>query len=314
MMKIYRFLYQAIIALWMGLICITSLADQPLDKVVAVVNDDVITQSAVDSVMSDMQHAMEQTGQTVPPPAELKQQALNLLIDQKLQLQIAARNKITLSNEELDTALKGIAKQNHLTLAQLKEALEKQGIRYAKFRQQVHDQLLIHRVQAGIFASKIAVSDEEAKAYIKTAASNNTNTQYHLEDLVAPTDAAASKEEIAQAQQKATDLLKQAQAGKSFTELASSQNNLQQSDLGFRTLKEIPAVFTSQVSLMKVGSIQGPILAPNGYHLIKLIGVQNQQPALTLTEAKNMVFQQKLKGQVDTWLQQVRRSAYIKMM
>lgn len=289
-------------------------AAQSLDKVVAIVNDEVITQSQLNTMMDDLQH-IQAPAQNAPAGAnDLRQKALDLLIDQKMQLQIAARNKITITDAELNQAIDRIASQNHLTAAEFTEALGKNGINYHKFRQQVHDQLLIHKVQMSVFAGKITVSDADALAYMKKMRNTDDKRQYQVDDLLVPLTENPTPSEVTAAQQTAKALLAQAKSGKSFADLAGQNTQLQQTNLGLRTLADIPSIFATEVSNLKVGQVAGPITAPNGIHLIQLVSIQGQSGSMSLLDAKNAVFQDKLKTQVDIWLQQVRRSAYVKIV
>lgn len=288
---------------------------QALDRVVAVVNDQVITQNQLDNAIRDLTKALQANGESVPNQAKLKTDALNQLIANSLQLQLAHSNKIEISDQELTKTITNIAEKNHLTLAQLKEELSKQGMNFNRFRAQLKEQMTIHEVQRNALGGKIKVTDDEVRAYIKSgAAQNNPNLQYRLDDLLIPLDDASSAETIANAQKQAQELLQKAKQGISLSELANGANPpLHYTDLGWRRIAELPSLFAEAVVNMKTGAVKGPIKAPNGLHLIKLIELQGQK-TLTEEEAKNFLFQKKLKEQLDAWLQQIRKSAYVKIM
>ncbi|HVV69716.1 MAG TPA: SurA N-terminal domain-containing protein [Gammaproteobacteria bacterium] len=285
----------------------------PLDRVVAVVNDKVITESQLNAMLSDMKGAMQTSGTPIPP--DIKKKALDQLINQQLQMQVATRNKIVADDAEVNKVIGQIAAQNHLTTPQLKDALAKQNVSFNKFRSQIHDQLVVHKLQQGLFAGRVTVSDAEAQAYMRKAPRQaDANTQYHLEDLLIPLDESASSTDVAAAQKQAQDLLAKARQGTSFGQLSATSSGLEQSDLGWRRVNELPDVFAPQVTALKPGGISAPIRAPNGIHLIKLVELQGQAKPLTLDDAKNQVFQQKIKTQIDDWLNTLRKSAYIKIM
>lgn len=289
---------------------------QPLDRVVAIVNDAVITQSQLDAMMKDLQHAQLSMNKPELPPTELKKKALDQLINIAMQLQIATRNKLTVTDAQVNEVVAHIAQQNHLSTEQLKQAIIKQGTNYTQFRQQLHDQLVVHQLQQQIFGNRVKVTDDEVKAYMKTAPSQtNPDTEYHVDDLLIPLDDTTTAAQLASAQQTAQNLLAKAKAGTGFQQLANDDNTLIRTDLGWRKAADLPTIFVNEVGGMKAGSFKGPIRAPNGLHLIQLVEIQGSaSKPLTFTEAKNLVFQQKIKDEIDRWLQTVRSSAYVKIM
>ncbi len=315
-----KFFYRCL-SITLLLLATTAFADpvggaQPLDRVVAIVNDAVITQSQLDTMMNDMQHAQSVTNKPALTPAELKKQALDQLINVAMQLQIAARNKITITDAQITEVMNHIAQQNHLSSEQLKQAILRQGSSYTKFRQQIHDQLIVHQLQQNVFGSRIKVTDDEVKAYLKTAPSQiNPDTEYHIDDLLVPLDDTTTPAQLAAAQQTAKALLVKAKAGTGFQQLADGDKTLIRTDLGWRKAADLPTIFVGEVSNMKSGSFKGPIRAPNGLHLIQLVEIHGSAgKPLTFDEAKILVFQQKMKAEIDRWLQTVRNSAYVKIM
>ncbi len=287
----------------------------PLDRVVAIVNDEVVTQSQLNAMISDMKGALQASNTPIPNPTELKTKALDQLINQRLQMQVATRNKITATDADVNKVMAGIAAQNHLTMDQLKQALAKQNVSYNKFRSQIHDQLIVHKLQQGLFSSKVSVSDADVQAYLKKAPQQgDPNTQYHLEDLLIPLEESASPADIAAAQKKAQGLQAKARQGFTFIQLTTTEPGIEHSDLGWRHVNELPEVFAAQIKNLKPGEVSAPIQAPNGIHLVKLVAVQGQAKPLSADQAKMMVFQDKIKSQIDIWLEKLRKSAYIKVM
>lgn len=287
---------------------------QPLDRVVAVVNDQVITQNQWDNAVRDLTKVLQASGESIPNQAKLKADALDQLIANTLQMQLAKSNKIEISDKQLTEVIANIAEKNHLTLAQLKEELSKHGMDFNHFRTQLKEQMMIHELQKKALSGKIKVTDDEATAYMQSgAAQNNPNVQYRLDDLLIPLDDASSTATVANAQKQAQELLQKAKQNISFNELAHSTNPpVQYTDLGWRRVTELPSLFAEAVVNMKTGAVKGPLKAPNGLHLIKLIELQGQRN-ITQVEAKNFLYQKKLREQLDTWLQQIRKSAYVKI-
>ncbi len=317
-MKLVRFILVFIsLALAYNLAFAAGSSAVPLDKVVAIVNNNVITQSQLDAAMNDMKVAVQMSGQPVDV-AVLKKKALDQLILQKLQLDVAARNKMVISDKELSDAIGRIAAQNHLTIDQLKTAVTQQGISYNRFRAQIHDQMLIHGLQQRLFGANIAVSDKEVQDFLKKTPNQPTaNTQYYVDDLLISLDDSATPADIAAAQKTAQAFLTQAQQGKSFADIASnaaSSAKVAHTDLGWRRMNDLPSVFAQEVATMQPNSVKGPIRAPNGWHLLKVLTIRGGSEPMTAIQAKNILFQQKIQGQIDVWQRQIQKSAYIKIM
>ncbi len=178
----------------------------PLDRVAAVVNDKVITQSQLNAAITEISHVLQAAGQPLPSQAKLQQETLDQLIANSLQLQLAERNKVQITDQQLDDSINKIAAKNHLTLSQLKEALKQQGMNFTRFRSRLMEQMTIHELQQRIFAGQIPISKEEVQAYMtKFAGQNNANRQYRLDDLVIPLSEAASQEAVATAEKQGAE-------------------------------------------------------------------------------------------------------------
>lgn len=285
----------------------------PLDKVVAIVNSSVLTQNQLDEAIEGLKQQSQAMGQPIPDMAVLKKKALDRAIGELLQLQVAQRANLKVSDADVTRAISQIAQQNHLSVEQLKEALQRQGMSYPKYRTQLHDQILIQQVQQKALAGKVHVSNAEVQAYLKKVpVSDNEQAGYHLEDLLIPLPDVALSEEVAAATQKAQDLLKEARAGKSFSDLA--QGTVQQKDLEWRSSKELPEIFVDAVQDLKPGDITNVIRAPNGLHILRLIDARAFTPSITEAQARQRVLQQKVQEQADLWSLELRKSAYIKIM
>lgn len=314
--KFFRILTMSVAVLITPLFAFADTA-MPLDKVVAIVNNSVITQSQLDDNIDIIKQQLQATGQPIPSAAELRKKALDQAIGQTLQLQVAQRVKIVVTDADVTAAINKIAEQNHLTLEQLKDTLVKEGMNYATFRARIHDQMLLHQVQQQALAGKVQVTNADVKAYMKRAPALSDNAQYHLEDLLIPLSDTATQSEKDAVTKQATELLQKARAGTSLNELAQQAppaNTLQYTDLQWRAANQLPDIFITPVKTLKAGDISGPITAPNGLHIVRLIEVNSQAKPLTEAQAKQMVLQEKVQKQADAWVQELRKSAYIKIM
>jgi len=270
----------------------------PLDKVVAIVNNSVLTQNQLNEAIEEFKQQLQATGQPIPTPEVLRQEALNKAISELLQV---------------TNTIQQIAEQNHLSLEQLKEALQQQGINYTAYCTQIHDQLVIQRVQQQALAGKVHISDAEVKAYWKKAPTpNNEQASYRLDDLLVPLPENASPAEVTAATQQANELLQRAKKGIKFSDLATG--SVQHIDLQWRTLKELPDVFANAIKNLNIGDATGPIRAPNGLHILRMLDAKDHTATMTEAQAKQKALQQKVQEETDKWVMELRKSAYIKIM
>ncbi len=288
----------------------------PLNRVVAVVNSNVITQSQLDEAFDQAKKQIQSTGAPMPSDAELRKNLLNQLIDKDMQLQIAKRYKITTTDKQIDEAIGRIAAQNKMSVDQLKQELVRDNYNYKQFHDQIGEQLVIHDLQQRAIGNKVIVTDAEVKAFMNSAQHQATpNTAYHLEDILVPLSESATASQVQTAQQQAQSLLQKLHKGIAFDQATAGLSDPapEKSDLGWRRLSDLPSVFVQPVSALQVGQIAGPIRAPNGFHLIKVVQIQGEAKKLTEQEARNLVYQRKFMEQVDIWLKQMRKTAYIKI-
>jgi peptidyl-prolyl cis-trans isomerase SurA len=291
----------------------------PLDRIVAVVNNDIITQMQLDQQFNVAKNQLQSENAPLPSDAQLKKQVLQQLIDHTLQLQAAHRAGLDVNIIEADKAIAVIAKRNHLTLDQLRQALAQQGMSYDTYRKQIRDQVLISKLQQGAFGSSINITQQDINNFTKSG--QNTNqaaNQYHLRDILVPIPATPSPAQVDATRAKANELIKQLRAGADFEKTAIAQSGdtqaLNGGDLGWRHLAELPPLFAQQVVNMKTGEIAGPIRAPNGFHILKLVEVKINAQKLSQAQIRELIFERKMQEKVQAWLQKLRQDAYIKIM
>lgn len=288
-------------------------APVPLDNVVAVVNNSVLTQNQLNETMQGLKEELRATDAAPLSPALLRKKALDRAIGELLQLQVAQRAKITISDAQVTAAINQIAQQNHLSLEELKKELEKQGIQYTTYRTRLHDQMVMQRLQQQALVGKVSVSKAEVEAFLKkTPAPYNPNTLYRIEDLLVPLKDTATPEEKTAAKKQADALLEKARAGTPFKTLV--EGSLQRSDLEWRTLQDLPEIFIAPLKKLKTGEMTDPLLAANGWHILHVIEIRGQAAPFTEAEAKQRVVQKKMQEAADKWTQELRASAYVKVM
>ena len=250
-------------------------AVQPLDKVVAIVDNDVIMQSQLDQRVKEVQQTIAKRGQDVPPASVLDQQVLERLIVENLQLQIGDRSGIRITDEELNQAIGTIAQRNNMTVDQFRQALAHDGLSYEDAREQVRREMIISRVRQRRVAERIQVTDQEVKNFLKSPmGAMQQSDEYRLANILIPTPDRASSEDIQAAGKKAVDIYNQLQQGADFAKLAiaysSSDNALEGGDMGWRKAAQLPPPFDEELSRMNAGDVTKPVRIPTGFIILKV--------------------------------------------
>ncbi len=300
----------------------TAMAGTPkngesLDRVVAVVNDAVITQSELSFHTKAATQQLKATNKPLPNPSALRDQVLDRLILETLQLQIAKRNNMDVSNEELSKAIQKMAEDSHLSLEQLKKEIEHDGINFNTFRKRIHDQMIISRLQQSALSSKININDKEVKDYLHSPANKKLgSSEYHLLHILVPLPETPSTAQIQTTEQRANKIVSSIKSGADFVQVATNNSTgtdaLSGGDLGWRKAAQLPTLFANTLASLKLGEIAGPIRAPNGFHILKLVDVRNDPTKMTESQVKDLIYRRKFEENLQVWLDQLRDSAYIK--
>jgi peptidyl-prolyl cis-trans isomerase SurA len=246
-----------------------------LDRIVAVVNDDVIVKSELEVRMRLVEDQLRQNGTAPPPKDVLAKQVLERLILERLQIQIADRAGMRVTEETLNQAVEQVAKQNNLDVPRFKNILERDGFDFAKFRQDIRNEILISRLQQRQVQSRITVTERDIDNYIATLEKQGTDAStYRLSHILIAVPEAASSEAIGQARRRADLLVDELRNGADFAKLAVAESDGQQAlkggDLGWRNGSELPTIFADVVPKMRKGEISDPIQSSSGFHVIKL--------------------------------------------
>ncbi|MCP5202405.1 MAG: peptidylprolyl isomerase [Gammaproteobacteria bacterium] len=246
-----------------------------LDRIIAVVDDDVIMESELDEQMNRVRAALRQQGTQMPPTAVLERQVMERLVLEKIQLQIADRSGIEVEDAALDRAVSDIAERNKLSIDQFKEILASEGYEFDRFREQIRQEILIAKVRREEVDKRISVSDSEIDNFLRNEEGGEDTLEYHLNHILIAVPSGSSDEEIRAARDKAEQTLARLESGEDFESVAISVSDGQQAleggDLGWRKGGEIPSLFADPVSNMKVGDVSSIITSPSGFHIVKLV-------------------------------------------
>ncbi|MDY7566812.1 peptidylprolyl isomerase SurA [Pseudomonas sp. RTC3] len=251
-------------------------AVQPLDKVVAIVDNDVIMQSQLDQRVREVQQTIAKRGSGVPPASVLDQQVLERLIVENIQLQIGDRSGIRITDEELNQAIGTIAQRNNMSLDQFRAALAHDGLSYNDAREQVRREMIISRVRQRRVQERIQVSEQEVKNFLASDMGKmQMSEEYHLANILIATPDSASSSAIQAAASDAKDVYDQLKRGADFGQMAiaksKSENALDGGDMGWRKAAQLPPPFGEMLGSMPVGDVTPPARTPGGFIILKLL-------------------------------------------
>lgn len=258
---------------WSGLQAQALLPTQPLDRIVAVADDDVILQSELDAAVTNVLNQYRSNPQQLPPRDVLERQVLESLVMLRLQVQRAKETGIRVSDADIDQAVQRVAANNKMSVDQLRGSLARDSMSYEAFRNHLRDQILVQRLQQRVVQSQSNVSDSEVD--ILLAGNSLKSGEVHLQHILIGLPNGADASEIAAARAKADEVKAKIDAGMNFTTAAiqysSAQDALQGGDLGWRRYDEVPEAFANLVQGMKPGDVSQPLRGPSGFHIVKVV-------------------------------------------
>lgn len=252
-----------------------------LDRIAAVVNDGVVLESEVDAQMKEVTTRLQAQNMALPPQSVLRKQVLDRLILQRIELEQANRDGITISEDQLNSALADVAKRNNIAFSDLPTVLSQQGIDYASYREQMRQQLTIGLLRQRDVLQRIVVTPREIDQFLaKQTSQPATNEEYNVSHILIAVPPNATPAQIAQAQQRANDVYQRASKGEDFGKLAvaysNSEDALEGGSLGWRQGSELPTFLTSLILGLKPGEVGAPLRTPTGIHIVKLNQVRTQ--------------------------------------
>lgn len=287
---------------------------QEVDRIVAVVNGDVITRSEFVAKVAQIQRQLSRQGMQMPPADVLNKQVLERMVMEQLQLQQARENGIRVDEGMLDRAVGVIAQNNKLSIEQLREQLQKDGVAWSRFREEIRSEILLTRIREREVDSRIQISDAEADNFLANEANASTE-EFLMSHILLRAPDQASPEQLAKLQVKADGILKRLQAGEDFAKLAASYSDapdaMSGGNLGVRTLDRMPSLFSEVVVALKPGEVSQVLRSSAGFHIVKVVdrkgGALLATTKVTQTHARHILIktsqvvsdkdaQQKLKG------------------
>ena len=247
-----------------------------VDRIVAVVNSEVITSGEVAERVKVVAQQLRQQG-TPPPPADLPQkQVLERMIMDRLQIQLAKETALRVDDLQLDRTVARVAEGNKMSLTQFREALERDGIQFDKFREEIRNEILLSRLREREVDNRIVVTDNEIDYFLsQQAASPTAAADFNLSHIMLRLPEQASPEEVNRQHARAEQVLAQLREGADFSKLAVSFSDapdaLQGGAMGWRARDRLPDLYAQALDGLKPGEVSGIIRSPAGFHLLKLI-------------------------------------------
>tara|TARA_B100000214_G_C23960562_1_gene625024 strand:- start:930 stop:2126 length:1197 start_codon:yes stop_codon:yes gene_type:complete len=232
-----------------------------LDRVAIIVNDGVIMESQINSLVQSTKLRFLEQGAT--PPENLEDEIKEQLIIKELQLQRGQEFGVRISDGELNQTFVQIAQNNGVSLEQFIKNIQDSGQNYEKIREEVRDDMIIQRVQGGVVSNSINITDQEIKGFLAT---EEAIDQLSPELLVRQIQLNSSE--------KATKVLERIENGESFetlaTEVSINPNSNQGGLMPWRKINEMPSIFANAIKNKQLGFISEPIKTGSGYHILKL--------------------------------------------
>jgi peptidyl-prolyl cis-trans isomerase SurA len=272
-----------------------SSSGELLDRVAATVNEGVVLASEVDEQMVMMTDRLRAQKIEMPPQNVLRQQVLERLVLQELQMQRASRAGIKVSDETLNNALRDVAEQNRIPLAQLPDALAGQGIDYGSYRDGMRKELAMQLLRQRDVISRINVSPREIDQFLERQKKMpSESNEYNISHILIAVPQAATPEQLDEAERKAREVHQKATSGEDFSQLAVAYSNAQTAleggSLGWRKGPELPTFLAEVVAGLKAGDVTQPIRTPSGFHLVKLNEMRgNTQTIVNQVHARHIL-------------------------
>lgn len=283
---------QTLLALMVVMVSATVQADRKLlDQVVAVVNDDVILQSELEARISTITGRLQAQGTGLPPRDILEDRVLEQLISESIQLQMADRAGMRISDNELNETMASIAQRNNMTLAQFEEQLAQEGVTYREAREQIRNEMITSRVQQRQVGNRVRVTDREVENYLEaTAGQGRSNAEYELAHILIEVDDFNDEEEVSAAREKVETLREEIAEGRDFRSVAVAEsdasNALEGGSMGWRAENQLPSLVADVVPDLEPGTVS-PVLRNNsGFHLVMVMDRRGGEKAQVIEQSK----------------------------
>ena len=248
-----------------------------LNRIIVVVNDDVITQMELDDKLVAVERSLKAQGTALPTREELEKQLLERMIVDRIQVQMAKEQGMRVDDMSLDRALLRMAEQNKMTIQQMRNQIEREGGVFAQFREEIRDDIMMQRIREREVDSKIQVSELEVDNYLVSQDQSKSEKQeINLAHIMVRIPENASPEIIAQRNARMQEVIRKLRIGEDFAKLAATYSDsaeaLKGGEVGWREQETLPPIFSDAISKIEVNGVSEVVRSPNGFHVFKLLG------------------------------------------
>lgn len=271
----------------------TAASVRSADFIVAVVNSEPVTNSEVQAMRSRMVRELASRGAPIPPAPQLTQQALDLLINEKAQLQQAQEQGIKIDDDQIDQAEANVAANNRLTREAFHQRLVQEGMTVAAFRDQLRKQLTLSRLREREVDARIRISDSDIDTYIReqTQTGPDAAAELNIAMILVAVPESGSPAEIKALEDKARDIASRARAGEDFALLAKNHSQAfdkgaKGGEMGLRTTDRYPELFVEAVRNLPLQGIAGPVRSGAGFHILKLLERRQASASMTVIQTR----------------------------
>ena len=247
-----------------------------VDRIVAVVNTEVITQNELQQQVEASIDALRRGGTPVPAREALERQVLDRIITERVQLQFAKETATYIDELDLDRTISRIAEANNLALPEFRSRLEADGTPFAKFREELRKEILITRIREREVDSKINIADSEIDNFLNEQKDTTESLgEFRLGHILVRVPEQASPDQVERARARAQEVISKMAQGGDFAQLAATYSDapdgLKGGDIGWRPHDRLPELFAEAVVKMGVGDVSGVLRSPAGFHVLRVI-------------------------------------------
>jgi peptidyl-prolyl cis-trans isomerase SurA len=269
---------------------------QSLDRVVAIVNDEAITQYELDDAKRVVLDQLKKQNVAQPSSDVLDRQVLERLITERSLLQYAKENGIKVDDTQVERTIQRIAEDNKMTVDDVRKTLARDNVSYSRYREDIRNEITIQRVREREVDSRITVSDAEVDIYLATLkAQSGGEAEYRLAHILVIVPEQATPDQIEARRRRAEEALRNVKTGGDFSQVAATFSDasdaLQGGNLGWRSGARLPTVFADTVRSMKVGDVSPVMRSAAGFHILKLLDKRsrNEPAVVNQTHARHIL-------------------------
>src|SRR5215471_5240630 len=261
-----------------------------LDRIVAVVNKDVITQYELSERVSRVQRELRRRGASDVDASQIEHQVLDRLIFEKVQLQFARETGMRVDDLELDRTVNRVAENNKLSLTEFRQKLESDSIPFDQFREDLRNEILLNRLRDREVTSKLTVSDGEIENLVlEQGEQKGAGTEYNVAHILVRVPEQATPTQVEARRARAEEVVKRLKDGVEFAQVAATYSDapdaLQGGVIGWRSQERLPELFVQNLATLQPEGVSGVFRSPAGFHVIKLLEVRGAGAPLMVEQA-----------------------------